>query len=329
MPFPVAAGGTAIEDYGLKQLPAFVLIKDARILWSGSPRDPGLMGGIYEAFDVKWKHADAAAVVGDETISKLELASFASARTGKPSDELKQRQLEQLAEEMAMRKIIRDALKEKDALPPLAEAKQKQEEMAADFEKRNPDQKFADALKRGGLNEELHADTLQIQMGIEEVTADEVTDEALKDLFEQMPKRFQRVRASHILLKPKGEDDKAATRKKIEDLRQQVLDGADFGKLAREHSACRSGKHSDGDLDWFPRGRMLPKFEQAAFALKEGEVSDVVETQFGFHIIKLTGRQVTLEEAKGQVKEALQQRVGQEWVQKAVQKTGYEINPNL
>jgi peptidyl-prolyl cis-trans isomerase C/peptidyl-prolyl cis-trans isomerase SurA len=100
------------------------------------------------------------------------------------------------------------------------------------------------------------------------------------------------ITASHILVSWKGAALPGATRTKDEARKriQEVIDklkkGADFGKLAAEYSEDRSNKDKGGDLGAFPRGRMVPPFDSAAFALKPGEVSGIVETQFGFHVIK-------------------------------------------
>ena len=87
-----------------------------------------------------------------------------------------------------------------------------------------------------------------------------------------------KIRASHILVKTEEEAKK---------LLEEIKNGADFAKLASEHSMCPSGRDG-GDLRFFGRGMMVKPFEDAAFALKKGEVSEPVETQFGWHLIRLT-----------------------------------------
>ncbi len=104
----------------------------------------------------------------------------------------------------------------------------------------------------------------------------------------------EQVRASHILLMYAGSQRSTATRTQeqakteIATLKAQVDAGADFAELARKHSDCPSGK-SGGDLGAFGRGQMVGPFEQAAFGLPVGGTSGVVETQFGYHIIRRTG----------------------------------------
>jgi len=88
-----------------------------------------------------------------------------------------------------------------------------------------------------------------------------------------------KVRASHILVE---------TEEKAKELLKEIEAGKDFGELAQEYSSCPS-KRDGGDLGYFGKGTMVKPFEEAAFALKKGEVSQPVETQFGWHIIKVTG----------------------------------------
>ena len=95
---------------------------------------------------------------------------------------------------------------------------------------------------------------------------------------EVMPLHVVRVKAKHILVKTYGE---------ARNLRDRVLQGEAFEKLAKENSLCPSGQDG-GNLGFFGRGRMVPSFENAAFSLEAGEVSQPVETDFGWHLIKVT-----------------------------------------
>ena len=102
------------------------------------------------------------------------------------------------------------------------------------------------------------------------------------------------VRASHILLMYQGSARSTATRSKdeaqsqIAQLKQQLEGGADFADLARKHSDCPSGK-SGGDLGEFGRGQMVKAFEETTYGMETGQTSDVIETDFGYHIIHRTG----------------------------------------
>lgn len=102
------------------------------------------------------------------------------------------------------------------------------------------------------------------------------------------------IRASHILLMYAGSARSTATRTKEQALstanalKSQLNDGADFATLAQQNSDCPSGR-SGGDLGAFGRGQMVPAFEQTAFGLDVGSTSDVIETDFGYHIIHRTG----------------------------------------
>src|SRR4029450_1095371 len=97
----------------------------------------------------------------------------------------------------------------------------------------------------------------------------------------------QQVRASHILFKTEGKDE-AAVRKEAEAVLARAKAGEDFAKLANQYTEEEVGKPRGGDLDFFGRGQMAKEFEEAAFALKPGQISDIVKTSFGLHIIKTT-----------------------------------------
>jgi len=121
--------------------------------------------------------------------------------------------------------------------------------------------------------------------GVAEPTEKEVADfyEAHKAEYVEEPK----VLCQHILVKA-GEDSlpeaKSAALDKIMAIRERVVSGGDFAEEAKKHSDCPSGRDG-GSLGWFGRGMMVPEFDKAAFEMKKGEVSGVVTTQFGYHII--------------------------------------------
>ncbi len=123
-----------------------------------------------------------------------------------------------------------------------------------------------------------------------------VTDDQLRKAYNEQLDRFrtsERVRVRHILIdtRDKSEADKAAAKKKAEDLLQQIRGGADFAKLAQENSQDFGSAAKGGDIDWVVRGQTVPEFEAAAFSLKPGQVSDPVNTMFGYHIIRVEARE--------------------------------------
>jgi peptidyl-prolyl cis-trans isomerase C len=121
------------------------------------------------------------------------------------------------------------------------------------------------------------------------------------------------VKASHILIKVEPSatpEEKAAAKEKAEKLLKQAKGGGDFAAIAKESSDCPS-KAKGGDLGFFERGTMVKEFSDAAFAMQVGQTSDVVETQFGYHIIKVTDRKepglTPFEKAKPDVIKMLEQ----------------------
>ena len=127
----------------------------------------------------------------------------------------------------------------------------------------------------------------------------------------------EEVRASHILLKTEGKDEAAVKAQAEELLAKAKAPGADFAKLASQHTEEEAGKTRGGDLDFFKRGAMVPEFEKVAFALQPGQINDtVVKTQFGYHIIKVVDKQpprtVPLDEVKPQIEQFLQNQQRQQ-----------------
>jgi peptidyl-prolyl cis-trans isomerase D len=118
----------------------------------------------------------------------------------------------------------------------------------------------------------------------------------------------EQVRASHILLKTEGKDD-ATVKAKAEELLKKAKGGADFAELAKANSEDEGSAKNGGDLDFFGRGRMVPEFDQVAFQLQPGQISDVVKTQYGYHIIKVTEKKAaatrSIDEARQQLTDQL------------------------
>ncbi len=139
--------------------------------------------------------------------------------------------------------------------------------------------------------------------GINRILEDvQVNDKDVEAFYESNKENFKTgatIRASHILL-----DDK----EKAENIRLEIKSGKDFAEAALENSKCPS-KANGGDLGLFEKGRMVPEFEDAAFALELGALSDVVETQFGYHIIKLEEKNEPKELAFDEMKDKIEEHL--------------------
>lgn len=161
---------------------------------------------------------------------------------------------------------------------------------------------FINALKQAGISEaeftQTIKDTLLVQRLLDKQLEDQikVTDAEAKAFYDATPgfsQQAELVHARHILkmVEPNASPiDRDKKKKELEEVLKALKNGSDFGELAMKYSDDPS-KISGGDLGYFPRGRMVQPFEDAAFALKPGEVSGIVETQFGYHIIKVEDHQ--------------------------------------
>ncbi|MEJ5166780.1 MAG: peptidylprolyl isomerase [Thermoanaerobaculia bacterium] len=154
-----------------------------------------------------------------------------------------------------------------------------------------------------------------------------ISDEEAKKFYDENPNYFikpEQVRASHILVSvPENgtEAQKKEARKKAEGILKDLKNGANFEEVAKQKSDCPS-KERGGDLGFFSKGRMVKPFEDAAFSLKPGVLSDIVETQYGYHIILVKEHKqeekIKFEEVKDRIKSFLSDSKKRELIQKRI-----------
>ncbi len=151
------------------------------------------------------------------------------------------------------------------------------------------------------------------QLNVEQVRSTIVVPEAeINAFYQQNLTQYQtpaQVRASHILFKLEGKDEKAVQAQAEEVLKKAKAPNADFAALAKQYSEDDTNNMNGGDLDYFGRGRMVAEFEQAAFGMKAGETSDLVKTAFGFHIIKVVENQPESTRALAEVRAELEDQL--------------------
>jgi peptidyl-prolyl cis-trans isomerase C len=262
---------------------------------------------------------DLVAKIGDEKITKADIIlefkpiiammNESGQLDSIPADVWKAEVKERLDDIIATKLLLK--LAEADGYKPEpAKAEEEFNKLTAQI----PPEQLAETLKKQGMTPEAIktriAMGLAIQKWIEEkvVPNIKVSDEDAEKFYRENQERFKKpetVRASHILIKideidpekAKGMTDEQK-KKASDELKQNALkqaqeilatlkQGGDFAKLAATNSDCPS-KEKGGDLGTFERGKMSEEFEKSAFSLKPGELSDVVETEFGYHIIKTT-----------------------------------------
>ena len=192
-------------------------------------------------------------------------------------------------------------------------------------------QQYVQMATAGGMDEKMALENLDRQVRMERIFVAQtngipaVTEAEAKTRFDEIVKanpdavkKPELVTASHILVRVEKDADEAtknAAKEKIEKVRKELLEGGDFAKLAQEYSDCPS-KANGGSLGEFGRGRMVPEFEKAAFEQKVGEIGEIVETDFGYHVVKVEKHDpagtVTFEEVRDEIIEGMgRERIGE------------------
>lgn len=179
---------------------------------------------------------------------------------------------------------------------------------------------FSEAGMKLQIKRDLAIQQLITKQFVQKVTITDKESKAYYDSHLQAFRRPEQVRASHILISVDGSADeaqKAAARKKIEDIQKKLNKGEDFAALAREFSQCPSGSRG-GDLGYLGRRQLVKPFEEVAFALPPGQVSDIVETSFGYHLITVIEKRPETLIGYEEIKVKLQEYLKQQQVEKQV-----------
>lgn len=297
--------------------------------------------------DMPGRTADAGADTGKEKVARVnqavitrgefdrELAQF-KARIASQGGQIPDAMQQDVEEKILSKLIDRELLFQESQKKGITADPEAVDIQFDHLRSRYPDTaKFAETLKRMDTDEAevrlMIAKGMAIRSLIEkEVAGDVAVSEAeSRTFYDAHPDYFkqpERVKASHILIKqtPEAtESEKKAAQKKIEAARQRLAKGEAFAGLAREISEGPSAPRG-GDLGTFGRGQMVKPFETAAFALAPGEISDVVTTRFGLHLIKVNEKlpeaTVPFEEAKDRIVQNLTQQKKQAALEAYLQK---------
>ncbi len=191
-----------------------------------------------------------------------------------------------MTQNMAMEKILAEEAAKDGFKPKIQEATEQVQKIREQAGEEYAKQLAAQNTTEEELIKKL-AEGLAIEAYLEKIA--DIKDEDIQKFYDDNKETiFTQRQASHILVKVEpdaSDEDKAAAKKKLEDIQAKLADGADFAELAKAHSDCPS-KEQGGDLGKFNRGQMVKPFEDALAELKSGEISKLVETQFGYHLIK-------------------------------------------
>jgi peptidyl-prolyl cis-trans isomerase C len=252
---------------------------------------------------------------------EMKLVSLKLARQGRPMDDAQLKRYEgNIRETLINRTLLLQQSKSMQIAVNDSKVAKAHNEFKAAFK---TEAAYQQALNEMGFTEEMLKKQIRDGLTIKTLIDKEVvqkialSEETVRAFYDDNPNLFQRpeqVKASHILVKvPKNanEAQKGEALAAIQALKARIDNGENFATLAMEHSDGPS-KVKGGDLGFFGREQMVKPFSDAAFALQPGEVSDVVQTQFGYHLIRQTERRAEQTMAYNDVKDAIATRLRQE-----------------
>ncbi|MCF6466237.1 foldase [Clostridium sp. Cult2] len=263
------------------------------------------------------KEENVVALVGDEKITKDELYDFLIKASGESALDI-----------LIVNKIILLESEKQNIQITEEEVKEQTDKM---IENLGGQQAFESALLFSGFTEDELKEDIKMNLYLTKLLEPEIpiTDEDMKNYFNENKDSFKQqeeVKARHILV----ENEETAL-----EVKEKLSKGESFEELAKEYSKDTSNSEQGGDLGFFKRGRMAEEFEEAAFSLEIGEISDPVKTNFGYHIIevedKKEAKEANFEDSKDDIKDILFQQKFQEvydtWIQDKLNK--YEIKTFL
>jgi len=288
-----------------------------------APPAGALLGGQEPAKPVPAQLPDVLARVNGEAVNKAEFdraLSGLEARNGGPVPaEQRDRILRDVLDQIVSYKLLTQESKARQIAATDMEVDERMKQIQAQFPSEDAFKQMLASRKTS--IEQVRSDIRQdltVQKLITAAIADKVAvkPEQVTDFYAKNTDQFkqpERVRASHILITvPKDADPAAknAARTKAADILKDVKAGKDFAALAKQHSQDPGSAQNGGDLGFFQQGQMVGPFNDVAFKLAPGQVSDLVETDFGFHIIKVAEKQaaraVPLEEVRPKLEEYLE-----------------------
>jgi peptidyl-prolyl cis-trans isomerase C len=165
-----------------------------------------------------------------------------------------------------------------------------------------------------------------------------VDDAQVRAYYEAHIKDYEQVRARHILIRAAGspapaqpgqkELTDAEALAKAQEIRKKLVEGADFAQLASTESDDAGSKTRGGDLNFFKHGQMVAPFEQAAFSMKVGEISEPIKTQFGYHIIKVEARK-SFEDFKPEIEQKVRGEEAQKMLEEMQKKANATLDPEF
>lgn len=310
--------------------------------------DPGMPGAAPQGppFDPQSMPAVVARIDGveitrEDVVERAGLMRAQMAQMGAPPPPADEGFYREMLNQLVGAHLLYAEAKRQNLAPSAEEVQARVAQLKARFPS---EEEFRKHLAAQGGSEEQVAFELGRSIAVQRIT-EKITggiapaEQELRDFYQENLDRMRRppqVRTRHILvLVPEGAtaEQRQAARAEADQILQQVRGGGDFAALARQHSDDPASAQRGGELPWLARGEAVPPFEEAAFALQPGQVSEVVESPFGYHVIRMEEQRpaatVPFEEARPQIAQLLERRKGTEAVRARVQELRQQAKVEL